>query len=78
MAKSERKEKVYLLCQFFSKKLYILPNRNPRTVLKEPIRTECLIKQKPRGVLALQMNIGSLTEQKDLIEEVGSSQSFFL
>ena len=49
-----------------------------RTVLKQPTRTEYLIKQKPRGALALQINKGSLTQEKGLIEEVGSCQSFFL
>ena len=49
-----------------------------RTVLKQPIRIEYLIKQKPRGALVLQVNIGSLTDEKGIIEEVGSCQPFFL
>ena len=49
-----------------------------RTVLKQPIRIEYLIKQKLRGAFALQINIGPLAEEKGLIAEVGSCQSFFL
>ena len=42
-----------------------------RTVLKQPIRTEYLIKQKPRGVLALHVSRVA-DRQKGLIEKVGS------
>ena len=34
MAKSARKENVYLTCQFFPEKLCILPNRNPQICVK--------------------------------------------
>ena len=60
MSESVRKEKVYLPYLFFPAKLCILPNRNLQSCEK-PIRIEYLIKQKPRGALALQIKIGSLT-----------------
>ena len=47
-----------------------------RTVLKQSIRTEYLIKQKPRGALTLQVN-RIADRMKGLIEEVGSSHSIF-
>ena len=42
-----------------------------RTVLKQPIRIEYLIKQKPRGRLTFQVN-RIAGRKKSLIEEVGS------
>ena len=49
----------------------------PTTVLKQPIRIENLIKQKPRGALTLQVN-RIADRKKGLIEEVGSCHSFFI
>ena len=80
MEKSARKEKVYLHlpCQIFFRKLCTFRIEIRRTVLKQPIRIEYLIKQKLRGAFALQINIGPLAEEKGLTAEVGSCQSFFL
>ena len=72
MAKSAKKERVYLPCQmFFPQNCIFYRIEIRRTVLKQPIRIEYQ-KQKSRGALALQINMGRLTEEKDFIEEVGS------
>ena len=47
-----------------------------RTVSKQPIKIEYLIKQKPRGALTLQVN-RIADKKKGLTEEVGSCHSFF-
>ena len=48
-----------------------------RTVLKQPIRIEYLIKQKPRGALTLLVN-RIADRKKSLTEEVDTFHSFFI
>ena len=77
MAKSASKEKSSpTMSNFFLQNCIFYRIEIRRAVLKQPIRIEYLIKQKPRGVLALQINIGSLAEEKGIVEELGSCQPF--
>ena len=77
MTKSASKEKSSpTMSNFFPQNCIFYRIEIRRTVLKQPIRIEYLIKQKPRGALALQINIGSLAEEKGIVEELGSCQPF--
>ena len=77
MAKSRERKNLPTMSIFFPQNCVFYRIKIHRTVLKQPIRIEYLIKQKARGTLALQVK--RITDrQKGLIEKVHSSQSFFL
>ena len=68
MAKSASKEKSSpTMSNFFLQNCIFYRIEIRRAVLKQPIRIEYLIKQKPRGALPLQISIGLLTEEKGVI-----------
>ena len=62
MAKCEERKRLPTMSIFFPQNCVFYPIEIRRTELKQPIKIEYLIKQKPRGALVLQINIGSLTE----------------
>ena len=62
LAKCEERKSLPTMSIFFPQVCAFYRIEFRSTVLKQPIGIEYLIKQKPRGALALQVNIGSLTK----------------
>ena len=56
MANCKERKNLPTMSIFFRQNCVFYRMEIPRIVLKQPIRIECLIKQKPRGALALQVN----------------------
>ena len=55
-AKCEERKSLPTMSNFYPQNCVFYQIKIRRTVLKQPIRIEYLIKQKPRGALALQVN----------------------
>ena len=75
MAKCEERKSLPTVSKLLPQNCVFYRTEIRGTVLKQPIKIEYLIKQKPRGAHALQVK---RIAQKGRIEEVGNFYSVFL
>ena len=74
MEKFEEKKRLPTMSNFSPQNYVFYGIEIRRTVLKQPVRIECLVKQKPRDALTFQVSRIAY-RKKVLIEEVGSCYS---